>query len=149
MRPTMADGPGLDWLAQRLSGARRDAARIADELVSRGHLSAEQAAALQDAVGAAVDQGRELLAAALREPRRVAAVLRESAGRARRAGSPGGEERIAPPDGDEGGDPIAAASLPSDLLTRLARLEARLDLVERALERGLGGAVADLAPEKS
>jgi hypothetical protein len=87
----------VGWWAQRLKDARADAERIAAELVGHGHLTAEQAAALEGAVASAITSGRELLTEALREPARLVETLRRSAARvAADAGptSPGLEERL-------------------------------------------------------
>jgi hypothetical protein len=105
----------VGWWAQRLKGARADAGRIAAELVGRGHLSAEQAAALEGAVASAITSGRDLLAEALREPARLVEALRRSA--AARA---------------------AAAEGTSDsarLAERLEQLDVRVARLERALSR--------------
>lgn len=127
----MAEGSIGGWLAQRLSGARRDAARIASELVSRGSLSAEEAAALERAVQDAVVQGRDLLAAALREPRRIVAALRGSGARVSRAAG-AGEGPAVGRDGELAEDDPGTATERA-LLARLDRIEARLNLLERAL----------------
>jgi hypothetical protein len=105
----------VGWWAQRLKGARADAGRIAAELVARGHLSAEQAAALEGAVASAITSGRDLLAEALREPARLVETLRQSAA-ARDAATEG----------------------PSDsagLVVRLEEIDARVARLERALSR--------------
>lgn len=124
----MADDPAIGWLVQRLANARADAARIARELTSRGHLSAEQAAALEGAVAAAVAKGRELLGDALREPRRLADALRSRGATADRAGTDGGEATA------------ELAGRVADLAARTAEIEGRLDRLERAADpAGSGG----------
>jgi hypothetical protein len=113
------------WLARRLASARADAARIARELVARGHLAPEQAADLEGAVEAAIRRGRELLAEALREPRRVAESLRgEVASHLHR-----------------GGDAAAAlAERVEEIAARTADVEERLARLERAVDPdGLAG----------
>ena len=64
------------WLADRLGNARVDAERIAHELADKGHLTPDQTAIIVAAVDAAIVRGRELLADALREPRRLLQSLR-------------------------------------------------------------------------
>lgn len=108
----------VGWWAQRLKGARADAARIAAELVAHGHLSAEQAAALERAVGSAIASGRDLLAEALREPTRLLESLRRS------ATSRGGSDEAV----DDG----------ASLGEKLDRLDARVARIESALAR-MGG----------
>jgi DNA-binding MarR family transcriptional regulator len=72
----MTEGERAAWLADRLASARSDAERIARELVERGLVTREEAAALAEAVDVAVERGRELVAQALVEPRRLLASLR-------------------------------------------------------------------------
>lgn len=127
----MAESSIGSWLAQRLSGAQRDAARIASELVSRGSLSAEEAAAFERAVQDAVVQGRDLLATALREPRRIVAALRGSVARVDRV--TGAEEGLAGGRDGELAEDDPPTATERALLARLERIEARLDLLERAL----------------
>ncbi|MEW6271554.1 MAG: hypothetical protein AB1689_19910 [Thermodesulfobacteriota bacterium] len=62
-------------LASRLQGARDDAERIARELAQAGHLGPELATRLTDAVDGAVERARDMVVAALREPRRLLATL--------------------------------------------------------------------------
>jgi len=63
-------------LGGRLAHARGDARRIADELVRRGLLSAEEATALESAVASAVERASEMVTEAVREARRVLGDLR-------------------------------------------------------------------------
>lgn len=58
-------------IASRLQSARDDAERIARELAQNGHLSPELATRLTDAVDGAASRARDIVAAALREPRRL------------------------------------------------------------------------------
>ena len=103
----------VGWWAQRLEGARADAERITAELVARGHLPAEDAAALEAAVASAMRAGRELLTEALREPARLVAALRRGA--ATRSG--------------------ADATAPARLAEDLRRLDERVARLERTLAR--------------
>jgi hypothetical protein len=119
----------MGWLVQRLANARADAERIAGELTSGGHLTAEQAAALESAVEAAVAKGRELLGDALREPRRIADALRRRAPRADRGGA------------EDGGEGKVAELLErvAELAERTAEIEARLARLERTAEPAVSG----------
>jgi hypothetical protein len=116
----------VGWWAQRLKGARADAARIAAELVAHGHLSAEQAASLEHAVGAAISIGRELLTDALREPVRLVEALRRKAASAASG--------------------AAEAETPSTA-ERLDRLDARVARLESVLVRlGIDPGIGDAGP---
>ena len=109
----MADRELSGWIADRLTSARADAERIADELVRDGRLSAEEVAALASAVDEAVERGRALIGDALREPRRILAGLRQTALEAAARAE----------------DAPAPAS-PEDAAARIARLEARVAALE-------------------
>jgi len=70
------DRDAAGWIADRLSSARADAARIARELADKGHLTAAQVGAIAAAVDTAIARGHELIEDALREPRRALDGLR-------------------------------------------------------------------------
>lgn len=107
----MSDRERSGWIADRLSGARADAERIARELAAKGHLSDAQVEAIAGAVEGAIQRGRELITDALREPQRVLEALRRSS-------APGAA--TAADDGDD---------------ARLASLEERVATLERLLAR--------------
>jgi polyhydroxyalkanoate synthesis regulator phasin len=123
----------VGWWAQRLKGARADAARIAAELVAHGHLSDDQAAALEHAVGSAIASGRELLTEALREPARLVEVLRRSAAAARAGGR------------DSAADVASVEERLERLDERVARLEAAL--ARMGIDAGASDAVASDAAD--
>lgn len=106
-----SDVPG--WIADRLGSARRDAERIARELIRDGRITADEVAALASAVDDAVERGRALIGDALREPRRILAGLRRAA-----AGAASVDE---------------AAPAHEDAAQRIARLEARVAALEALL----------------
>lgn len=110
----MADREGPGWIAERLSNARADAARIARELADRGHLSPAQVGAITGAVDAAIERGRELITEALRETGRVLDGLRQP-------GAPGR------------GDSTAVATGAGAQAAQIQALEARIAALEEAL----------------
>jgi len=100
-----------DLLLRGAESARRDARRIVDELRERGDLSAEEADALEEAVGRAASAGPGLLFDALASP------LRRALSMLRVLGNPGEDVASAGAEVDE-----RFASLDA----RIAELEARL-----------------------
>ncbi|HEY8515830.1 MAG TPA: hypothetical protein VIS07_09995 [Candidatus Binatia bacterium] len=105
--PVLSDS--RSFVARRLAGAREDAQRIARELERAGHLAPDLAARLTGAVDAAIERARDLVADALREPRRLLALLDDA---------PRDQAR------DPGMDQLAA---------RIAALEDAVARIERAL----------------
>jgi polyhydroxyalkanoate synthesis regulator phasin len=115
----VADLRALVQLVSRgAESARAEARRVVDELVARGDLGREEAAAIEAAVADAVDANRRWL------DERVLRPLREALASARagaRASEPAPAEGAGPP-------------LPAALDARLAALEARLERIERKLD---------------
>ena len=128
----MTERDASGWLADRLSGARADAARIVRELTDKGHLTPEQATTIAAAVDSAITRGRELVADALREPRRVLDGLRgttTSEAEASRATAPS-ESRDSTSVTTSADVP---ASIPAHVQAHLDALEARIVELEAAL----------------
>lgn len=152
--PTPQDDASDDlsgWIADRLTSARVDAERIAGELLRDGRISAEEVEALRAAVERAIERGSALIGDALREPRRILAGLRRATSATARtdeAGLPRSAGAAAPrPDGDPGApdrtsSEAASFASPDDAAARIARLEARVAVLEGLVTRGVAPARA-------
>lgn len=146
--PTPQDDASDDlsgWIADRLTSARVDAERIAGELLRDGRISAEEVEALRAAVERAIERGSALIGDALREPRRILAGLRRAATSAAPGADDPGRVRSATEtarhqDDDPGtpGGPAAGGGTPApdDAAARIARLEARVAVLEALVTRG-------------